>query len=289
MDYFIHLAILLSIYSILALSLNLIVGYTGLFSIAHAAFYGIGAYATAILYLNFEMNFFLTLIIGVAATLIISLLIGIVLSKFNDDYYAIVSIGFAVIAYALFLNWPGLTEGAMGIPGVTKPVIFGYEFGSNLSFLALMVVVLILIYILCRFIVRSSFGRVLKAIREDEKTIQVYGYNTSYYKLSIFAIGAMMTSVAGSLFGSYMSFVGPSMFMLRESIFVVVIIIMGGLGSLWGSMLGALFMILLPEALRFLGLPDTIAAQMQQIIYGTTLIILMLYRPQGFIGEYKMS
>ena len=137
-------------------------------------------------------------------------------------------------------------------------------------------------------IVGSSFGRVLKAIRENEKALQVYGYNTTYYKLAIFVMGAMMTSIAGSLFGSYMTFVGPSMFMLRESIFIVVIIILGGLGTLRGSVFGAAFMILLPEALRFLGLPDTIAAQMQQLIYGAILVILMLYRPQGFIGEYRL-
>lgn len=288
MEYIIHLAILLTIYSILALSLNLIVGYTGLFSIAHAAFYGIGAYSTAILFMHFDMNFFLTVVAGVFVTFIVSLLIGVVLSRFNDDYYAIVSIGFAVIAYAVFLNWPGLTEGAMGIPGVTKPVAFGYEFASNRSFLVLMAVVLLCIYLICRFIVQSSFGRVLKAIRENETALQIYGYNTSYYKLAVFAIGTMMTSIAGSLFGSYMTFVGPSMFMLRESIFIVVIIIMGGLGTLRGSILGALFLILLPEALRFLGLPDTVAAQMQQIIYGSILVLLMLYRPQGFVGDYKL-
>ncbi len=288
MEYIIHLAILFSIYSILALSLNLIVGYTGLFSIAHAAFYGIGAYSTAILFLNFEMNFFLTLIIGVTATFIVSLLIGLVLSRFNDDYYAIASIGVALIAYLIFLNWPWLTEGAMGIPGVPKPSIFGFKITSNISFLILMLVVLVGIYFLCRFIVTSSFGRALKAIREDEKALQVYGYNTIYYKLAIFSIGAMMTSVAGSLFGSYMTFVGPSMFELKESIFIVVIIVMGGLGTLRGSILGALFLILFPEALRFLGLHDTVAAQMEQIIYGAILVLLMLFRPQGFVGEYKI-
>ncbi len=288
MDYIIHLAILLSIYSILALSLNLIVGYTGLFSITHVAFYGIGAYATAILSTNLGMNFFLTVIIGVAVAFIVSLFLGIVLSKFSDDYFAIVSIGFAVISYAFYLNFPGLTEGAMGIPGVGKPSLFGFVFSSNMRLLMLILTILLCIYFLCRFIIRSSFGRALKAIRENEKTLQVYGYNTTVYKLAVFSIGAMMTSIAGSFFGAYMTFVGPSMFMLRESIFVLVIIIMGGLGTLGGSIMGTLFLILLPEALHFLGLPDTVAAQMQQIIYGTILILLMIYRPQGFVGAYRM-
>ncbi|HDH10839.1 MAG TPA: branched-chain amino acid ABC transporter permease [Nitrospirae bacterium] len=288
MDYLIHLAILIAIYSILGLSLNLIVGYTGLFSIAHAAFYGIGAYSTALLLTRFEVNFFLSMLIGIMITLIISLLAGIVLSRFSEDYYAIVSIGFAVIGFAVFLNWVWLTNGPVGIPGIDKPAVSNFVFSSNLSFLGLTLFFLGIIFLICRFIVNSSFGRVLKAIREDEKAIEVFGYNTTYYKLIIFVIGALMTSIAGSLFGSYLSFVGPSMFMLRESIFILVIIILGGLGNLYGSILGALFLILLPEALRFVGLPGNIAAQMRQVIYGVKLILLMLYRPQGFIGEYKL-
>jgi len=270
------------------LSLNLIVGYTGLFSIAHAAFYGIGAYSTALLLTQFEVNFFLSLLIGVMITLIVSLLIGIVLSRFSEDYYAIVSIGFTVIAFAVFLNWVWLTKGPVGIPGIDKPSISNFVFSSNLSFLVLTLFFLGVVFLICRFIVNSSFGRVLKAIREDEKAIEVFGYNTTYYKLIIFVIGALLTSIAGSLFGSYLTFVGPSMFMLRESIFILVIIILGGLGNLYGSILGALFLILLPEALRFVGLPTNIAAQMRQVIYGVILILLMLYRPQGLVGEYKL-
>ncbi len=288
MDYLIHLAILFGIYAILGLSLNLIVGYTGLFSVAHAVFYGIGAYASALLTTRFGMNFFVSVVIGTLVTLVVSFLIGIVLSRFNEDYYAIVSIGFAVISFAIFLNWIWLTRGPLGIPGVGKPEIMDFVFSSNTRFLVLTMIFFGAIYYCCRLIVGSSFGRALKAIRENEKALQVYGYNTTYYKLAIFVMGAMMTSIAGSLFGSYMTFVGPSMFMLRESIFIVVIIILGGLGTLRGSVFGAGFMILLPEALRFLGLPDTIAAQMQQLIYGAILVILMLYRPQGFIGEYRL-
>ncbi len=149
-------------------------------------------------------------------------------------------------------------------------------------------IVLAIVFLVCRLIVNSSFGRVLKAIREDEKAIQIFGYNTTYYKLAIFVIGAMMAAIAGSLFASYLTFISPSVVTLRESIFILAIIILGGLGSLRGSILGALFLILLPEALRFVGLPDSIAAQMRQVIYGMILILLMLYRPQGLVGEYKL-
>ncbi|MBI5055116.1 MAG: branched-chain amino acid ABC transporter permease [Nitrospirae bacterium] len=288
MDYIIHLAIFFTIYSILGLSLNLVVGYTGLFSITHAVFYGIGAYTTAILLTVFNLNFFLSVIAGAIIALIISLLIGIVLSRFSDDYYAIVSIGFSVIAFTVFLNWHSLTRGPFGFPGINRPSILNYEFSSNGAFLLLSFFFFAVIFVICRHIVNSSFGRVLRSIREDEKTIQVFGYNTVYYKLAVFVISAVIASAAGSLYASYMTFVGPSMFTLNESIFIVVIIILGGLGNLYGSIFGALFMILLPEALRFLGLPSTVAAQMQQLIYGTILILLMLFRPQGLMGEYRL-
>ena len=288
MEYLIHLAILFAIYSILGISLNLIVGYTGLLSVSQAAFYGIGAYVTAILLTQTGIGFFLSIIFGIIIVAIISFLIGIVLNKFDGDYYALGSFGFNAIIFAIFLNWQSLTRGPLGIPGISKPELFGINFSSNLAFLILALIFLALVYLISRFIVNSSFGRVLKAIREDEKAIQVFGYNTLFFKLAIFVISAGIAAIAGSLFASYITFVDPSTFTLTESIFILSIIILGGLANLRGSILGALILILLPEILRFVGFPTEIAAQMRQVVYGLMLILLMLYRPQGLIGEYKL-
>lgn len=288
MEYLIHLAILFAIYGILGISLNLVVGYTGLLSITHAAFYGIGAYTTAILLTSFGVNFFISVIIGIILAAIISFLIGIVLSKFKGDYYALGSFGFNIIIFSIFLNWQSLTRGPLGIPGISKPELLGIDFSSNFAFLILSLLFLIAIYFVSKFIVNSSFGRVLKAIREDEKAIQVFGYNTLYFKLAIFVMSAGMAAVAGSLLASYITFVDPSSFTLMESIFILAIIILGGLASNKGAILGALFLILLPEILRFVGFPTDIAAQMRQVVYGLILIGLMLYRPQGLVGEYKL-
>jgi len=288
MEYLIHLAIMFCLYAALAVSLNLVVGYTGLLSISHAVFYGIGAYATAIFLTQSGVGFFLSVILGIIITAFISFLIGIVLSKFKDDYYALGSLGFNVILFSIFLNWQDLTRGPLGIPGISRPNLFGIDFSSNSSFLILVLLLLILIYFISRFIVNSSFGRALKAIREDEKALQVFGYNTLYFKLAIFVISAGMAAGAGSFFASYITFVDPTSFNLMESIFILAIIILGGLANLRGSIYGALFLVLLPEALRFVGLPSDIAAQMRQVIYGIILILLMLYRPQGLVGEYKL-
>ena len=288
MEYFIHLAILISIYGILGLSLNLIVGFTGLLSITQAAFYGIGAYATAIMLTSFGANFFVAVLCGMVITAILSLSIGYVLSRFKDDYYALGSFGFNVIIYSIFLNWQSLTRGPLGIPGIPRMSLFGLTFSDNLSFLILSLVFMGLIYGACQYISKSSFGRVLKAIREDEQAIQVFGYNTLWYKLTIFVIGSVFASIAGALFASYITFIDPSTFTLNESIFILAIIILGGLANNKGAVLGAVCLILLPEILRFVGFPSDIAAQMRQVVYGLILILLMLYRPQGLVGEYKM-
>jgi len=288
MEYLIHLAILFSIYAILGVSLNLVVGYTGLLSVAHAAFYGIGAYTTAILLTKSGVGFFSSLILGVIIAVVVSFFIGILLSKFKGDYYSLVTLGFNAIIFAVFLNWKNITNGSLGIPGIPRPELFGINFANNFNFLILTLMFLILIYFTSRFIVNSSFGRVLKAIREDETTISVFGYKTFYFKLVIFIISAAMAAVAGSLFASYITFIDPSSFQLTESMFILAIIILGGLGSLRGSILGALFLILFPEILRFIGFPSHIEAQMRQVVYGIILILLMLYRPQGLIGEYKL-
>ena len=288
MEYLIHIAILISIYAILGLSLNLVVGFTGLLSITQAAFYGIGAYVTAILLTSVGMNFFLAMLISIVITAILSLAIGFVLSKFKDDYYALGSFGFNVIIYSIFLNWQSLTRGPLGIPGIPRPSLFGFTFSENSWFLILAVLCALIIYGICHYITHSSFGRVLKAIREDEKAIQVFGYRVLWYKLAIFVVSAGMAAVAGSLFASYITFIDPSSFTLTESIFILAVVILGGMANNKGAVIGAICLILLPEVLRFVGFPDDVAAQMRQVVYGVILILLMLYRPQGLLGEYRL-
>lgn len=288
MDYLIHLAIFVGIYAILGLSLNLVMGYTGLLSVTHAAFYGIGAYTTALLLTNLGWNFFLAILVAILVTVLLAFLIGIVLSKFTGDYFALGSVGFNVIVYSIFLNWQELTRGPLGIPGIKRPELFGFTFSDNLAFLILVAVCLLLVWWFTQWLTKSSFGRVLKAIREDEEVLSVFGYQPLFYKLTIFVIGAGMAAIAGGLFASYITFIDPSTFTITESIFLIAIIILGGLSNNKGAVIGAVFLVLLPELLRFVGFPSDIAAQMRQVVYGLLLVVLMLYRPQGLIGEYKL-
>ena len=288
MEYIINLGILFCIYGVLALSLNMVVGMTGLLSLAHAAFYGIGAYVTAITMTSFGFNFFASLLIGAVINILVAIFVGQILSRFKSGYYAIVSAGLAIIVYSLLLNAKGITNGPLGIFGIPKPVLFGYAIESNSAFLILSLVILAIIFAIYRYIDKSSFGRGLKAIREDEELATVMGYSVGRMKNIIFSASAVIAGIAGGMFASYIAFIDPSTFQVKESIFLFTIIIIGGLASGVGSIVGALILLSLPEILRFVGLPYEIAAQLQQIIYGLALILMMVYRPRGFFGKYRM-
>jgi len=288
MEYLINLAILFCIYSMLALSLNMVIGMSGLVCLAQAAFYGIGAYATAIGMTALGLGFFTSILLGVAINVLIAFVVGKILSRFQYDYYAIVSAGLSVIVFSILLNWKNVTNGALGIYGIGKPQIGDYAFYSNSAFLGLVFVVTGGIFGLYKWIDKSSFGRVLKALREDEHLTHLMGYRTKYYKSVIFVLAAMLSGIAGSFFASYIAFIDPTTFQLKEGIFLFTIIVVGGLSSATGSVVGALVLISLPEMLRFIGLPYETAAQLQQIIYGALLVLMMVFKPQGLFGKYRM-
>ena len=288
MEYLINILILFSIYGILALSLNLLIGFTGLLSLAQAAFYGIGAYATALLMTKFQMNFFLSMLCGMGISACAAFVIGFILSKFRGDYYSIASAGCTVIVFGILMNWDEVTSGAIGVFGVPRPQIGTFSFTSNDIFLGLSLGFLAVVYGITEAISRSSFGKALKTIREDEDVARIFGYRPLHYKLLVFVISATLASVAGSLFASYMQFIDPSTFTLSENVFLLVIVVLGGLADNRGALLGAAILIALPEVLRFTGFPVEIAAQMQKLIYGVLLVALMFFRPQGILGKFRI-
>jgi branched-chain amino acid transport system permease protein len=288
MEYLINLSILLCIYSILGLSLNMVVGMTGLLSLAQAAFYGIGAYACALGMTALGMNFFTSILLGMVVNAVLAFVVGKILSQFKGDYYAIVSAGLSIIVFSVLLNWKGVTNGPIGIFGIPKPEIASFAFSSSTSFLSLSLGLAALVFVLFKWLDKSSFGRALKAIREDEELAQVMGYKTRSYKSIIFVLSAMLSGMAGALFASYIAFIDPFTFTLHEGIFLFTIIILGGLSDAWGSVLGAVILLSLPEALRFLGLSYEHSAQIQKMIYGGALVAIIAFRPKGILGKYKM-
>jgi len=289
MEYFLHILILINIYIIIAISLNLIAGYSGLLSIAHAAFYGIGAYATALMWLYLGTGFWVNIWIGILVSGVLGLIIAYPSLRIYDDYFAIATFGFQMIVFSVLNNWVDFTKGPMGIPGIPSPTLFGYEISSHIGFFLLSLFFAVIVYFLVKRLVESPFGLVLKGIREDEVFTKAAGKNITKYKILVFVIGGSLASIAGALYAHYISYIDPTSFTINESIFMLSIVIIGGMASLKGSVLGAVILVILPELLRFIGLPSSVAANLRQIFYGVLLVLFMMYRPRGFIGEYELS
>ncbi len=289
MEYILHIFILIGIYIILSISLNLLVGYAGLLSIAQAAFYGVGAYVAALMALNLHSQFLVNIICAVFLSGILGALVGIPSLRIRDDYFVIATFAFQVITFSILNNWVSLTGGPMGLTGIPAPVIMGWQVNTHIDFLILVSLLCLIVVSFSLKLGHSPFGRMLKSIREDEIFTQAIGKNIAFSKVAIFIIGSGMAAVAGVIYAYYISFIDPTSFTIMESIFIISIVIIGGAGNIWGSIIGAVFLVLLPEALRFLGMPSAIAANMRQIIYGALLVICMLYRPQGFLGEYSFD
>lgn len=168
-------------------------------------------------------------------------------------------------------------------------MIFGIKVSSHISFLILISILCIIVYFICNRIVKSPFGRILKAIREDEVFAKSIGKNVSAYKVKIFMISSGLAAIAGVMYASYITYIDPTSFTVMESIFIISIVIIGGAGNLKGSIVGAVVLVMLPELLRFIGLPNSVAANIRQMLYGGLLVAFMLWRPQGFIGEYSFN
>lgn len=286
MEYLLHIVILATIYTVLAVSLDLLAGQTGLLSIAHAAFYGIGAYSAALLSTILRLPFAFGILAGMLFACLVSFVISFPSLRLHGDYFVIATFGFQMILFSIFNNWMGLTRGPLGIPGIPKPVILGWHVDSHIEFLVLAVLFALFAFFAVNRISSSPFGRVLRAIREDEVFAKSLGKNTLYFKVTAFAVSAALASSAGSLYAHYITYIDPTSFTIMESILVISMVIIGGAGSKWGPLVGAAVLVTLPEALRFIGLPSSIAANLRQILYGALLVIMMMFRPRGLVGKY---
>jgi len=275
--------------SSLYISLNLPVGYAGLLSLAQAAFYGIGAYAVTLFMMQAGINFFAAVVLAVILSAVLSVFVSYPAIRLKGDYFILASLAFQIIVFTILYNWIDLTRGPYGIPGIPRPELFGIVFDSLPKFFALSGTISIGILLATKRLYSSPFGLVLKAIREDELSAISIGKNVRKFKVLAFAISGGLAAISGALYASYVTYIDPTSFTLDESIFILSIVMVGGSGNLRGPVTGTLLMILLPEGLRFLGIPDSVAPNLRQIIYALVLILLMRFRPQGLAGEYRFD
>jgi len=280
--YALHILTLALCYAVPAIGLNLLFGYTGLVSLGHMGFAGIGAYTTALLMKKLGVGFVPALTAGALAAGAVGILIGMPCLRLRSHFFIIVTLAVGVILYTLFNNLDALTGGAEGLPGIPRPqpLDLGFivaDFRRPQGFYWLALSVFAVMFLIQYLIVRSDFGRSLAAIRQDETVAAARGVNVFAHKLAIFAISAAIAGVGGGLKVVFLRAAAPLSFELLESINLVLIVILGGTGFLLGPLIGAVLFIAMPEVLR-------IAAELRLVIFGAVLVLLALYAPRGLCG-----
>lgn len=275
--YYIGIANFIIIYTILCMGLNLILGYTGLLSLGHAAFYGIGGYATAILMTRHGFSFLPALLVSGLVALVFGMILGIPTRKVRGDYFCLLTLAFGEIFRLVAQAWIPFTGGAMGIVAIPIPRIFDWVIRSEVDFYYLGLILAAFTWLTLTLLVESRFGRAFVAIREDELAASVMGVNTPLYKILAFSIGSFYAGLAGSYLAVYQTTITPSSFRLEESCLMIIMVIVGGMGSMLAPISGVIIMTLATEAFRSL-------ADYRMLIIGVIMVVVLLFRPQGLFG-----
>jgi branched-chain amino acid transport system permease protein len=266
------------LYSIVALSINLIVGFAGQLDMGRAAFVGLGGYWSAIMMLRFHLPFMVAFISAGLICAFIGFVLGILCRRSTFDYLTLLTIGFNVICLKLFLNWNSVTNGAMGLRLVPSPIVFGFKFDTNFKYFYFALGLLVICYILIKRITKSKIGRAFEAIRDDPIAASYSGINVANFKVINFSVASFFTGIAGSAMAHYINYVSPYTTTLDESIYQLQMAILGGLGSLPGSILGASILVIVPEISRTF-------YEYRLMLVGFLMVAMMLWSPNGILGR----
>ncbi|HEU4368017.1 MAG TPA: branched-chain amino acid ABC transporter permease [Methylomirabilota bacterium] len=276
--YHLHVVIMAGIFTILALSLNLLLGYTGQLSLGHAAFFGIGAYTSSLLALKLEWSFWLGLPAAAALAGLAGWAIGRLALKLRGAYFVLVTISFAGVISLVSVNWMELTNGPLGLPGVPAPELPGLSLRTKPAYYYLVLLAAAGAYLVCRRLVRSRVGRAFLALRENEALAESVGVDPTRTLVTAAVVSAALAGVAGSLYAHYTRFVSPEVFLFSYTVTMVIMVVAGGKGTLAGPVVGAVLFTVLPEALR-----EAMAWQWQMLAYGVLLVLLVFFLPRGIV------
>ena len=283
--YQINIMITALMYVVLGLGLNIVVGVAGLLDLGYVAFYAVGAYSYALLHLHFGLGFWTVLPIGGLLGALFGFLLGFPVLRLRGDYLAIVTLGFGEIIRLVLENWSEFSQGPSGISNIARPGLFGLEMSleSSITYLYYLMIGMVLFTI---FVVNrlqdSRIGRAWFALREDEIACQAMGIDKTRTKLTAFALGATWAGMAGVFFAAKTTFVNPASFTFLESAIILCIVVLGGMGSIVGVIVGALVLILLPEYLRAF-------ADYRMLAFGALLVVMMIFRPQGICATVRRT
>ena len=284
--YLFNLVNLVAIYAILAVTLNFVMGYAGIYSLAHAVFFGISAYTGAWVAQNLSASIFVTLPLGMLAAAVLSLALALPVLRVRGEYFVAASLGLQVLAVTVFAEWKGFTGGIGGVLAIPPADVLGVEVFRPARFAILSIAALVLVLVAVNLLVHSSFGRNLRAIRDSESAAAAFGKDVVLVKTISVVVSAALAGVAGVLYASYLSFINVESFTLDTSVLVMAMVIIGGTGTVAGPVVGAALLLLLPSAISYLRfLPETEIGALQQIIYGASMTLLMIFRPGGIVGR----
>ena len=280
--YLLHMLVLVCVCAIPAVGLNLMLGYSGLVSLGHMGFAGLGAYTAAVLMVDARWSFWSALAAGTVAAGLAGVVIGLICFRFRGHFFMIVTLAFGLLLHAVMNNWDAVTRGAAGFAGIPRPKPFTVgetvvSFGQLPNFYYLALALAVLAFVLQYLVVRSNLGRILAAIRQDERLARSRGVNVLMYKTVVFSLGTALAGLGGVLHVSFLRVAAPASFAMLESINTVLIVIIGGAGFLLGPLLGAVVYVGLPEALR-------LANEWRLVIFGAVLVLITLFAPSGLAG-----
>lgn len=279
--YYMHMAILIGIYALLAISLNLLLGYTGQLSLGHAAFFGVGAYVSSLFYLNLKIPVWIGMVMALIASGILGYIVAKLSFKLRGAYFVIMTIGITEVLKLVGLNWVDLTKGPMGLTDIGAPTIHlgglgTLDFGDKIPYYYLILSLVVLCFYLQYRLVSSSYGRAFISIRENEDLAESVGINCYKYLVIAVMVSASIAGVAGSLYAHYVSFIDPSVFAFFISVNVVMMVIGGGQGTLMGPIIGAILFTLIPEWLRVFG-------DARMAVYAVMVIVIVIFMPRGIL------
>lgn len=277
-DFILRIIVTSLIYSIASMGNMVIVGYCGLLTCGHGAFYGLGAYVSAILAVKFGLPFPVCFLCAILGSMIFGFLIALPCLRVDVDFLSLITIAFAQIFNAVVKNWTPVTGGARGVVGIPAPELFGIAINTQRRFYILIMLITVIVYVLLKNLMNSSVGRAMMAVRDDEIGAKAMGIDINKYKIIAFVIGSTVAGIGGSLIAHYLRYIGPTSFTLDLSLLFMQMIILGGLGSLEGAVVGAFFFTIMPEIFRPL-------AVFRMGIGGLIMLLVILVRPQGLLGS----
>lgn len=284
MDYVLTIASLMLCMMILTQSYNLVLGYTGMVHVGHAGFMAIGAYAS-VLTIASGYSFFIGLVSGILAACVAGLILGLPTVRFKEDYLVAATLGMGEIIRLVLLNERSITGGSTGIPRITPPELFGIIFDTKIERFFLIFAITILVMVLIRFIVKSPFGKVLEAIREDEIAAKSLGKNTTSRKVQILVIASLFAGLSGVLYAHVLQFINPDAFNIDLMIYTFLIVVFGGAGYFWGPIAGTAILYIVFELFRHIGLPPAVYGPLRWILFSSLLIVMIIFKPNGILGE----